>query len=403
MADAGIEVVVFEQNPLPYGKIEDGLPRWHDKMREKECRNIDHKIAHPLVHYVPVCKLGVDLALLDLVEWGFPAVILAVGAWKDRPLAAQGIDLITDNSFAYQNSFMHWFNHCEQPDYPGASYPVRGGAAIIGGGLASIDVAKACQFTMIRNRLRERGVEVDFVSLELDGVGNVLAKHDLRWQDLGLEPAVLCYRRTVPKMSLTPPTGQVTPEQIAKTERVRRKIMDNVRRKYLLEVRELRTVSRIHGADGSACGLTLQKTVLDGDRVILTGEEEYLETKFIVSSIGSIPEPIPGLREAGEFYDIADTAMGRLRQFPNVFAVGNALAGKGNIQASVQNSRALAKLVAGCLTGKGSEDRLGQEMRESAACLAAVPPKRDILDRVHAMQRQRGYGDYNAWRNKISR
>jgi NADPH-dependent glutamate synthase beta subunit-like oxidoreductase len=25
----GILTVVFEQNPRPYGKIEDGLPRWH--------------------------------------------------------------------------------------------------------------------------------------------------------------------------------------------------------------------------------------------------------------------------------------------------------------------------------------------------------------------------------------
>jgi len=29
----GIRCVVLEQNPRPYGKIEDGLPRWHVKLR----------------------------------------------------------------------------------------------------------------------------------------------------------------------------------------------------------------------------------------------------------------------------------------------------------------------------------------------------------------------------------
>ena len=28
LADRGALVIVFEQNPRPYGKIEDGLPRW---------------------------------------------------------------------------------------------------------------------------------------------------------------------------------------------------------------------------------------------------------------------------------------------------------------------------------------------------------------------------------------
>ena len=36
MANRGFRVVVFDQNTLPYGKIEDGLPKWHDKLRDKE-------------------------------------------------------------------------------------------------------------------------------------------------------------------------------------------------------------------------------------------------------------------------------------------------------------------------------------------------------------------------------
>ena len=39
LAEHGVQVVVFEQNPRPYGKIEDGLPRWHAKLRKNRQDN----------------------------------------------------------------------------------------------------------------------------------------------------------------------------------------------------------------------------------------------------------------------------------------------------------------------------------------------------------------------------
>ncbi len=41
LGQRGIKVVVFEQNPRPYGKIEDGLPKWHVKLQAKEESKID--------------------------------------------------------------------------------------------------------------------------------------------------------------------------------------------------------------------------------------------------------------------------------------------------------------------------------------------------------------------------
>ncbi len=35
LADEGIQVAVIEQNSRPYGKIEDGLPRWHIEQRKQ--------------------------------------------------------------------------------------------------------------------------------------------------------------------------------------------------------------------------------------------------------------------------------------------------------------------------------------------------------------------------------
>ena len=47
LAKLGVSVVVFEQNPRPYGKIEDGLPRWHVALRRKEYDSIGEKLSLP--------------------------------------------------------------------------------------------------------------------------------------------------------------------------------------------------------------------------------------------------------------------------------------------------------------------------------------------------------------------
>jgi ferredoxin/flavodoxin---NADP+ reductase len=93
LADRGVVVVVFDQNPRPYGKIEDGLPRWHVKLRRKEYETINDKLSRPGVYFVPCTKIGRDVDFPALVsEWGFSAVLLAHGAWRDRPLPIPGAD-----------------------------------------------------------------------------------------------------------------------------------------------------------------------------------------------------------------------------------------------------------------------------------------------------------------------
>src|ERR1700674_993763 len=89
-ADHGIRVAVIEQNTRPYGKIEDGLPRWHVEQRKQEYARIDARMKKPGVYFVPSSKLGRDFDLPQLFKWGFSAVILANGAWRDRELGRPG-------------------------------------------------------------------------------------------------------------------------------------------------------------------------------------------------------------------------------------------------------------------------------------------------------------------------
>src|SRR3990172_11970603 len=75
LAEHGIRVVVFEQNTRPYGKIEDGIPRWHVEQRKQEYARIDERLKKPNVDFIPTVKLGRDLEFQAFCNvWGFSAI-----------------------------------------------------------------------------------------------------------------------------------------------------------------------------------------------------------------------------------------------------------------------------------------------------------------------------------------
>ena len=112
LADNGIHVVVIEQNKKPYGKIEDGLPRWHLEQRKQEYSRIDARLRKPGVFFLPCTKLGRDLDFQDLRDnWGFSVVVLANGAWRDRELGIPGAEEFVDKGLVYQNTVIYWYNH----------------------------------------------------------------------------------------------------------------------------------------------------------------------------------------------------------------------------------------------------------------------------------------------------
>src|SRR5947208_14940794 len=84
LADHGIRVAVFDQNTRPYGKIEDGLPRWHVEQRKQEYARIQARMKKPNVSFVPSTKLSRDFSLPQLFNGAVSAVILANAAWRDR-------------------------------------------------------------------------------------------------------------------------------------------------------------------------------------------------------------------------------------------------------------------------------------------------------------------------------
>src|SRR5687767_12261704 len=107
LTDKGITCVVIDQNILPHGKIEDGLPKWHAKQRDSEEALINARMNHPLVHYIPSCKLGRDISFEELTSWNLSAIVMATGAWKDRPLPIADIDDYVNKGLYYQNPLVY--------------------------------------------------------------------------------------------------------------------------------------------------------------------------------------------------------------------------------------------------------------------------------------------------------
>ncbi len=363
LSKRGIRTVVFDQNALPYGKIEDGLPKWHAKLRDKEEANIDDKLSAPTVTFVPLAKLGQTIDFQDVAKsWGFSAVFLATGAWRDRPLGVEGIDEYVGKGLYYQNPFMHWYNHFHEPTYKSQPLQLADGALVIGGGLASIDICKALMMETVTAALAQRGISTNMFELER-GIGKVLEAHGLSFADLGLRGCTLVYRRRVKDMPLFP--GETdTPEKLAKAEAVREKVLLNAQAKFLFNVLPCHVPVDKIVEGGRLAGLVLRETKVEDCKVSeLPGTDKEYQSPLVVSSIGSVPEPLPGVPMKLGVYEVEGGQCCRLKGFENVFAVGNAVT--ASTQAGVEITVRLDSnlLMSVVQAGTSNEFRVGDAVR----------------------------------------
>jgi NADPH-dependent glutamate synthase beta subunit-like oxidoreductase len=410
LAARGVVVVVFEQNPRPYGKIEDGLPRWHVKLRKKEYETINGKLDRPGVHFVPNTKIGRDIGFPELVrDWGFSAVVLAHGAWRDRPLDVPDAERYVGNGLVYQNDFIHWFNHFQERAYKGPRYEVTDGAIVIGGGLASIDVMKVLQIELARAALAERGIDEDELEIEAEGIPAVLEEHGLTWDDLGLHGATLFYRRRIEDMPLAEIPEDADDEKRHKYETTRRRILEKAMQKYCFQVRPQRLPVAVLAEGGRLVGLRFQRTKVEGAKAVpLPDAFDDVRAPLVVSSIGSVPEPMPGIEQDGLLYHYVDWDLGRFGAYEQVFSTGNVVTGKGNIIASRKHSTAVTTHVLEAYlgvpaNGQGTpaQDAL---VRHVAAKVPLAPAALDaLLARVRARQEAVGYTmPYRAWLDHVT-
>ena len=417
LADNGIHVVVIEQNKKPYGKIEAGLPRWHLEQRKQEYSRIDARLRKPGVFFLPCTKLGPDLDFQDLCDnWGFSAVILANGAWRDRELGIRGAQEFVDKGLVYQNPFIYWYNHKNEEDYTGPHYQAPDEALVVGGGLASIDVVKILQLENYERVLRARGVQTDVYELEKKGVPAVCKIHGIAPEGLGVKGCLLIYRRRGQDMPLAQPPENATPDQIAKTEAIRQKMLRLAQEKYLFRVQDRRVATGLLVEDGRLVGLKVAETTVKGGRAEpMAGSEYQLRAPMVISSIGSVPEKIPGIAMKSEYYDFNNEYLARYGESDHVFGAGNVVTGQGNIRSSLLHSQKITTKLIESYIGVADEGTAstrfyaGAEARGTAQAQAVrdrVQVMRGlsyheiaaIEQRIRAFQERVGYtGDYDSW------
>jgi ferredoxin/flavodoxin---NADP+ reductase len=420
LAQRGALVIVFEQNPRPYGKIEDGLPRWHVKQRKDEYEEINKRLDHPNIAYVPLTRMGRELEFEELrTGWGISGVVLTHGAWRDRPFPIEGADQFVDKGLVYQNPLIYWFNHYPERAYSGARYELKPGTIVVGGGLASIDVVKVLQIEMALAALAARGIREDMLRLEREGLEPVLAAHKLKWTDLGVQPCKLYYRRRVIDMPLSDIPPDAPPKRAESLRMARNKILDKAMRKYLFEFQELRAPTALLLEGERMVGVQFCGTQVAEGRVrILDSPVEAARGPLTISSIGSIPEPIPGIPQKGEVYTYVNEKIGLLLDGPTaVFAAGNVLTGKGNIKDSLESGTEVGTRVAEAYLGlSGEEFQLAEGVRtgaqaeaEKIAAVIEARPKlaaeqvQKIVGRLQERQRAIGYGgNYRDWIAKVT-
>lgn len=421
LADRGAEVVVVEQNSRPYGKIEDGLPCWHVALRDKEYAAIGNRLSKPNVHFVPSTKIGKDIGFRELVDdWGFSAIVLACGAWRDRPLPIEGADRYIDKGLIYQNPFIIWFNHRDEASYEGPTFETADGALVVGGGLASIDVVKALMLENTRAKLRERGIEVDLVEMEVKGIPKTLEKHGLSFDELGIEGCTLFYRRSEADMPLMEMPDGADEKRQEKVRAGRQKMLAKAKDKYLFDFEPLCMPDGLIVEGDQLVGLRFRRTRIENGRVVPAEETFERRGSCVISSIGSVPEPIDDIPMKGELFDFTDWDIGLLPEYPSVFSAGNVVTGKGNIVASRKHARQVENVVASFLgvsdDGHAAESaltdatraRLKENAKKIANAVGELPTISDeALERIRArvVERQKTVGytdDYTAWIARVS-
>jgi ferredoxin--NADP+ reductase len=420
LADRGICVAVIDQNKRPYGKIEDGLPRWHVEQRKQEYARIDARMRKPGVYFVPSTKLGRDVELKDLFDWGFSAAILANGAWRDRELGLPGADQFIDRGLVYQNPFIYWYNHKNEKDYSGPRYETPDEALVVGGGLASIDVVKVLQLENYERAFKARGIQVDMHQLE-KGIPAACKARGIKPEDLGVKGCLLIYRRREQDMPLAQPPDNATPEQIAKTEQVRQKMLRLARDRYLFRFQECRLSAGLVVENGRLVGLNVAETKIEGRKAEpIPGSEHEIRAPLVVSSIGSVPEKLRGINMKGEYYTFTGEDLPRYTGMDRVFGVGNVVTGQGNIRVSLVHSQKVTTHLIENYMGIGdangdisgiyaaAEERIGDQSEAIEKKIEALPPLSDkqvqeVKQRIHSLQQRAGYtADYDSWIAKVT-
>jgi hypothetical protein len=248
------------------------------------------------------------------------------------------------------------------------------------------------------------------------GIPAACKVHGIKPEELGVKGCLLIYRRREQDMPLAQPPDNATAEQLAKTEQVRQKMLRLAREKYLFRFQDRRLTTGLIIENGRVVGLKVAETKTEGRSAQpIPGSEHELRAPLVISSIGSVPEIIPGVSMKGEYYTFSGEDLPRYSGCEHVFGVGNVVTGQGNIRVSLIHSQRVTNHLIENYIGIGdgvgdlsalyeaAEARAAGQAEAVEQAVRSAPPLSPetlagIKERVRTLQERVGYtSDYDAW------
>jgi hypothetical protein len=156
--------------------------------------------------------------------------------------------------------------------------------------------------------------------------------------------------------------------------------------KYMFRVQDRRVTTGLLIEDGRLVGLKVAETKVKGRKAEpVAGTEYQLRAPMVVSSIGSVPEKIPGIAMKSEYYDFDHESLPRYGESDHVFGVGNVVTGQGNIRSSLLHSQEVTTKLIENYIGVGDESAASARFYADAEARGTVQAKA-VRDRVQVMQ-----------------
>ncbi|MBX9813860.1 MAG: FAD-dependent oxidoreductase [Sphingomonas sp.] len=317
----GARVDVIDQLPVPYGLIRSGVAPDHQSIKGV-ARRYEAVALSDTVRFVGNVRVGRDLSIAEL-QGLYDAVVLATGAPEDRALGIAGADLPGVFGSA---AFVGWYNG--HPEFETLDPPLDGGAVVvIGMGNVALDVAR------ILAKTPEELAGSDIAAHALAALGRAATRRITILgrrgpHQIAMTPKELAelgeLARAAPRVD---PADLPPPEADAALEPGQRKSVSLLRgfaaapqgAKPIEIAFDFFAAPRAIEGAGRAERVIVERTRLDGETLVGTGETYEVAASLVVAAIGYRTPAIEGVpydARSGRFAN----QEGRIA--PGLYAVG---------------------------------------------------------------------------------
>ena len=297
-----VSIDLFDSLPAPYGLIRYGVAPDHPRIKGI-VNSLHEMLAEGTIRFYGNVTFGRDITLEDIHDH-YHAVIFATGAIKDAELTIPGIDL--DGSFGAAD-FVSWYDG--HPDYP-RTWPLTAKqVAVLGNGNVALDVArvlakgaddmlstdipanvyeglKHSPVTDVHVFGRRGPAQIKFTPIELRELGEV--------KDVD----IVVYEEDFVTGDGSDWFNEEA-EGVTNQQKVMARVMNSWRERELtgasrrLHLHFWHKPLEILGEGGKVIGMKFERTAIENNRLVDTGEVREYELGAVYRAIGYFGSELP--------------------------------------------------------------------------------------------------------------